>query len=427
MKKIILIGFSFFFFMISPLAKTLKINDVSYEIQPGQILKTNDFTFYDSNNILELANVSFSSIEINDDLKINLKGTNKITNKNKRAGIICKNLEIVGFGNLEIESNSRGIYSQSDNVIVTNTNLTLNTEDVAIVTGITIGNLVFNNSNVKLNTKVDAFRVINGNIYFNNTNLTSTSTFIAGGFTRNLYINNSNLNTKLTNNRSITMVTKYISGNSNILIEDVNENLDLRKFILGDNLKLMGSLDNTNYQEILDNKNYKYIKIEYLDKNKIDEEELRKKENKLNKLEEELNKKENELNNKKQELIKKEDYIKKITNDLETRESELLISIKNNENLKQELITKQENIKKKEKNNLLKEQELNELRDSLSRKEEYVKNICNLENTKKTSNDNIENPKTLDDFGKLIIYFVTSLIGFGVVIYLSRRRLHESL
>ena len=140
-----------------------------------------------------------------------------------------------------------------------------------------------------------------------------------------------------------------------------------------------------------------------------------------------MNKKENELNNKKQELIKKEDYIKKITNDLETKESELLISIKNNENLKQELITKQENIEKKEKNNLLKEQNLNDLRDSLSRKEEYVKNICNLENIKKTSNDNIENPKTLDDFGMLIIYFLTSLIGFGVVIYLSRRRLHESL
>ena len=262
MKKQLLIILSVFFFAINPVcfAKTITIDSVNYNVEANNILKKDNFTYDPNQDLLTLYNDNLKTIHTTENLNIVLEGENTFINDNIGTTIKAKNLEIKGKGNLKITSLGKGL--EIAKFTLTNTNLSIDSQDVGIVAS--SYDVIINNSTLEINSCEDAFRIIEKNLYLNNSKLKINSKFLIGDFGKDIYVNNSNLNLKLQYGiRSSLIYLLYVNGNSNLFLETINSNNKflVNNLVLDNNLKLLGSLDNKNYEEKFDYEKTKYIQI----------------------------------------------------------------------------------------------------------------------------------------------------------------------
>lgn len=396
------------FFLLSPtycLAKSIRIDNISYNVE--DILINDNYVYNAIDDTLTLKNANLKSIKTTSDLKIILEGKNYLNNDDSLLdGISAKKIEIIGNGSLTINSKKRGIVGEK--ILINYTNININSDKDAICTSSNNNyDFIINNSNINIETKEEVFNIVSSDIYLNNSNIQIESAEqLTSSFGKYTYINNTNLNIKKIKTVNYNSYYIYVNGNSDLYVYATNNSYSSIRYKLGENLKILGSLDNLNYQPITETSKDKYIKITN-NFNSIIE-----KEKELLKRITELDEKENNLLDLENKLIYDKKKLKELENDLEKRnidikiqEENLLKQINDNTNLKLDLYKKEEELKNVE-NNLIKEKE-------------DIENVCqNIDLYNKESINNIENPKTYDNLLINIIVLIISmiLIIFTIVI-----------
>ena len=440
--------------VISPticLAKSIRINGNLYETD--SILETNTYVYNANKNTITLKNANLSSLETENDLKFILQGENKIEGSGTLDGIKAKSIVIEGSGSLEITNVKNGIYGTK--ITVNNTNLKINANNYCFNSN---QDMIINNSKLVLKSQSKVFNVISNDLYFNNSKIevVKTKNFV-GNFLKNLYINNTTLNILENETLKYNQIPIYVNGLSKIMIKSTNNKFKNSNYVLGENLKMLGSSDGLNYQETI-NSSDSYIKIynilddSYIEslKEKIKEleDELTKKTNELKKIDEdiikkekeldsivdEFVKKENELNALKDSLVTKQENINNLELDLENKknvlvelDNKILVKTKELDDLKLNLNslenllkTRKLEFEKLEKEYLRVEENLEKVNSELILKKEELDNVLDTNKNIKEDVDNIRNPKTFNDLTTWLSLLIVSFIGI-VVLFKKKR------
>ncbi len=458
---------SFFLMIPTCFAKVIRIDNIDYNVQPGEILTKKGLIYNSNQNLLILTNSKYQSIYTKENLKIVLNGDNILKSDNLITNIImAKNLEIVGPGSLTIEGNNLGISAL--NVVITNAKINLKTKNRGIAASYDGGNIILNNTTLEATTDDAVFGTVNGDLSLNNSQVKiNQSDVLFGGFTKNIYLNSSNLILNCQNGIMYNGYQIYIFGNSHFYMQAIKNHLNKSSYILGSNLQLLGSNDGLNYHEIESTEKNNYLKIDYLGDDELDlkekedylkqkEQELINKEIKLKKLEINLIEKQKLLNNQEINLQEQENKINDKLVNLDTKEKSLikkeiclinlqinltkkdkLLSNKNLElkNEEKSLTKKLNNLSSKEKEllkkkDLLKELEINlntlkvnlENREKILKEKEEKLNDVNLncQTNSGISTDSIKKTKTYFDLNEDLLRTCFLFLGIITIIIIGK-------
>lgn len=450
LKLTFVVCFTFFLLPFICQAKTISIDDISYQVL--DVLELDGLKYDAKNDTLTLTNANLKTIKTSENLNIVIIGDNYLTNDNiTQIALSAKNIEITGNGKLTIESNNSAIFSEK--ITINRTNLKIKSKQIPFsMLSSCNHDFICNNSNLEIETENEIFNIRKGNIYLNNSIVKIIkSKEILNTYTKNLYINN----TDFTSLESLTMSYNnnqvYIYGNSYVKIKTTNNSFFNQNYQIGDNLSISSSSDDKLYEQAIPNKKDTYIKIYNL----LDDELLKEREFKLSEQEKLLQEKEkiinqdleninlikNQLEIKQKELDDlslsleiKSETLNQEENRLKEAERKQKIDLetinkeKDNLNLlrfdleQSQIIIKQHESKIKEDLSLLEEWENNlQIKDNLLLKKEEELDVIknNLENCNHDFNF-IENPKTYDKFYLYCFILLISLIGIFSLIKLKK-------
>jgi len=376
-------------------AKTIKIDDVSYNLNIGESIEEETFSYVAVSDTLTLKNANLKTVYTEENLNIVLVGNNYFKSENANS-IIGKNVTVSGDGSLNIEADFNGI--AGDKITINNTTLNIKAGNFCLKVYSTDNkDLIVNNSNLTLASAYNIFNAYEGNLYLNNSNILVVEGYsLLDTNSNNIYLNNTRLTAKVTTviNRVARFV--YVSGKSEIQVENARNSLMSKNYILGDNLKILGSVDGITYQAITESSRDKFVHIYYEDEEiLLNEESLKQKEENLNEKEESLKQKETSLN-------EKEEFLKDKETNLGSKEENLSELASNLENLSdtleemKETLTKKELALKIEEEKLSKQEiDLKELNNSLEKK---TKELENYQKSLELKEDNLNNKEEqLDD------------------------------
>ena len=446
-------------------AKTIKIDRTYYNVD--DLLELPGLMYDASTDTVTLTNANLISIQTDNDLNVILNGENTINNDRSVSACIKGNhVKILGNGTLNLISASRGI--SANTLEIYNTTLF---GDVFTSMFVLTGDNPFikiNNSNIVFKDNESSFFIFNGGVDINDSTIVVLKTISLGNDTlKYININNSYLDIIESNHIFTGNSIINVDSNSKIFIYSKNE-ID-KNIFNGSNLKYLGSVDNENYHQDLNNDD-KYLKIvpnndldkelEDLEKQKslleqeitkIEEKnkELIALENNNNQKEKDLINKELELtelseglNKKEEELMQKENFLNNSSNNLEVKESSINV-------LSNILLGKQDEMSNLEKNINNEKLEIESLKRYLSFKENELKekenklhlqnddNSLNILEDKNNLNDqeevleddimendfkyNNENVNYLNKFGNIFYLLISYISGIVTHIFTKRR------
>ena len=386
MKKIkLIIGLMLFLTPTICFAKDIKIDLVNYSVD--DVLELNGITYNANTDTVILNNANLISIQSDNNLNIIVNGDNTIDNHRTIAECIRgKIVNITGNGTLNLLCQARGITANKVNI--NNTTIFGDVGTSMFVLNGTNPSLSINNSNFVFKDGEISFYILNGGVDINNSNVIIQKTNKLGYDTlKFINVTNSSFDVLDTIDFLNGTGVLNVDSNSKVFMHSLN-GFDETK-LLGNNIKYLGSVDNSNYHDNVDTLD-KYVKVlpaislesELLNLEK-EKEELEQEITKLEERNMELNKQEEELTSRAIELNNQEESNNLKAKELETKESELL-----------EL---SEGLTKKEEELTMQENNINASSKTLDARESSIEALSNIllgkQNEVNTLENSIENEK----------------------------------